>query len=298
MSGGFVLAPDSNGFGFISIQYRLPNNLITGLQLDYIIVDRTHLKVLESEGVAFAAGDAFTQSSINVAVPNTALAGPFALTLQGPNNFALGAVLVATPTSGSTSDGTISGTGDLNASTPASNAAVTGTYTMTGSGRGTMTLSVGALSRQFVVYPSTGGVQMFETDALDLVNGIAVQQSPGPFSSASIDGYFGAVLASRNSAGAVSGIFHFTSTSASVTGEDFFISSAGTTSKGSGFFPGSSIVVNSNGRAAVSLPFSANTSNTAHFVIYLVDPTKMLFIQTDAGQAGRGIIQQQLQSQL
>jgi hypothetical protein len=83
-----------------------------------------------------------------------------------------------------------------------------------------------------------------------------------------------------------------------VTGEDFFINSSGVTSKGSGSFSGSSIVVGSSGRADVTLPLPGTPSNTAHFVFYLVDPTKMLFIQTDAGQAGTGIIHQQQQSQL
>lgn len=298
LSGGFVLAPDAGGLGFISIQFRSANNLITGLQLTYVIIDKTHMLVLESEGSGFAAGEMFTQSQIPAAAPNTAMSGNFVLTARGPAPIAIGAVLVATPLQGSTTDGTITGVGDLNSSAVAQNANVTGTYSIAGNGRGTMTLSVGAVARQFAIYPSTGGVQFFEIDSLDLANGNAIPQSAGPFSQTSIDGYFASAFYSPNTSGGVGGIVHFTSAAGVVTGEDFFISSAGTTSKGSGFFPGSSIVVNANGRAAVSLPLGGNTSNTAHFVFYLVDPTKMLFLQTDAGQAGTGIIQQQQQSQL
>jgi hypothetical protein len=297
-SGGFVLAPDAGGLGFISIQFRSANNLITGLQLTYVIIDKTHMLVLESEGSGFAAGEMFTQSQIPVAAPNTAMSGNFVLTAHGPAPIAIGAVLVATPLQGSTTDGTITGVGDLNSSAVAQNANVTGTYSIASNGRGTMTLSVGANARQFAIYPSTGGVQFFEIDTLDLANGNAVHQSAGPFSQASIDGYFASAFYSQNTSGGVGGIVHFTSTASAVTGEDFFVSGAGTTSKGSGFFPGSSIVVNTNGRAAESFPLPEGTLSTAHFVFYLVDPTKILFIQTDTGQAGAGIIQQQLQSQL
>jgi len=298
LSGGFVLAPDSGGFGFTSIQFRNAANLITGLQLTYVIIDKTHMLVLESEGVGFAAGEMFTRAQIPVAAPNTAISGPFVLTAHGPTNFALGAVLVATPSQGSSTNGTISGTGDLNSSAVVQNANVTGTYSIASNGRGTMTISVGAVARQFAVYPSSGGIQFFEIDSLGPANGGAVQQSAGPFSQASIDGYFAAAFASQNTSGGVGCIIHFTSTAGVMTGEDFFINSSGVTSKGSGSFSGSSIVVGSSGRADVTLPLPGTPSNTAHFVFYLVDPTKMLFIQTDAGQAGTGIIHQQQQSQL
>ena len=138
-SGGFVLAPNSVGFGFTSIQFRNPSNLITGLQLSYVIIDKTHMLVLESEGVGFAAGEMFTQAPIPVATPNTLIAGPLVLTAHG-TNFALGAVLVATPSQGSATDGTISGTGDLNSSAAVHNASVTGTYSIASNGRGTMTI--------------------------------------------------------------------------------------------------------------------------------------------------------------
>ena len=212
LSGGFVLAPDSVGFGFISVQFRNAANLIDGLQLTYIIIDKTHMLVQESEGSGLAQGEMFTQSQIPVAAPNTVISGPFVLTAHGPA-FALGAVLVATPSQGSSTDGTISGTGDLGSSAVVSNASVTGTYSIANNGRGTMTISVGAVARQFAVYPPSGGIQFFEIDSLDLANGNAVQQSVGPFSQASVGGYFAAAFASQNTSGGVGGIIHFTSSS-------------------------------------------------------------------------------------
>ena len=174
------------------------NSTLSTLSFDVYPVDSTHLKFIETDGLAFSAGDAFTQSS-SIPVGNNVF------TVSGFDSLAGGpftsAGLIVTDGNGAITNASIQDVNDfgnvLNA-TP-----FTGTYSALTGGRSVLTLTgfvngnngTGCTNCQFAAYPSSGGLQLLEIDDAGTTAGVAYPQSAT--SLASGEGY-GMNLASVN----------------------------------------------------------------------------------------------------
>lgn len=260
------------------------------LTFAYYVVDTTHLKFVETDQLFATGGDAFNQAGPFSAA---SLSGPFAFTVAGVDlgngaPFTAGGVL--------TSDGVsaVTGVEDQNDSiSPLLNLPLTGSYTMAANGRGTLTLSSSAGTSTFSIYPTSNGVIAFETDALFIVSGSALQQQ-GTFTNASFSGTYGMNFTAADNVDGVEldSIGEFTADGASSYTGIVDVNDGGQTTFGqplTGTFS-----VSSNGRATGTLA-AANTIGTRNVIYYLVSPTRALFIDatTDEGIVSAGDIRHQ-----
>jgi hypothetical protein len=141
------------------------------LAFDVFVIDATHLKFIETDGIELLSGDAFTQQT-------SISQGTLAYTLGGfdssGNPFAAGGLLA------SGANGSLTGFEDYNDFGTASTAQnVGGTCTLS-AGRCQVTLSNfnnTLLVYQFAVYPSSGGILLLEVDNNGITQGAAYAQS-------------------------------------------------------------------------------------------------------------------------
>ena len=152
------------------------------LTFDVYVVDSSHLKLIENDGIEILVGDAFTQTSATIPAGNLvfSMLGPD----PGGNPFAAAGLMVSDGTSLITS-----GAEDLNdngnidfGSVPVTPQAFTGTFAATGGGRFAVTLSTFAGGTNFAAYPSSGGLLMLEVDAgagSGVTGGVALAQTTG-----------------------------------------------------------------------------------------------------------------------
>ena len=254
------------------------------LAFDVFVIDSTHLKFIETDGVEILSGDAFTQQT-------SISQGTLAYTLGGfdssGNPFAAGGLLA------SGSNGSLNGFEDYNdfgSSNTAQN--VGGTCTLS-AGRCQVTLSNfnnTLLVYQFAVYPSSGGILLLEVDNNGITQGAAYAQSSTALGTP--QGY-GLNLTGfdLNSGFEVDDIAEFTAQSAG--------------SNGSGSFTG---IVDVNDGGPVK-PQSLGTStytpdspatgrgmiSSSAFTLeyYTVDSSNVIFIETDVAQVSAGTFQLQ-----
>jgi hypothetical protein len=148
------------------------------LSFDVFEIDSTHLKFVETDGLDFLAGDAFTQQTT---MPP---AGQLVFTMAGFD--VSGAFLVAGGYL--TSDGAsliTTGIEDVNDAGGTGQATgVTGNFVSTGGGRFTITLSgifnggASVSTYTFAAYPTVnGGIQLLEIDGIGITSGAAYAQS-------------------------------------------------------------------------------------------------------------------------
>jgi hypothetical protein len=144
------------------------------------VVDSSHLKLIENDGIEILVGDAFTQTS------DTIPAGNLVFSMVGPdpggNPFAAAGVMVSDGTSLITSgaeDLNDNGNVDFGSTTPQ---AFTGGFVATGGGRFAVTLSTFAGGTNFAAYPSSGGLLLLEIDGgagSGVTGGVALAQTTG-----------------------------------------------------------------------------------------------------------------------
>ncbi|PYX46558.1 MAG: hypothetical protein DMG79_16040, partial [Acidobacteria bacterium] len=152
------------------------------LAFDVYVVDSTHLKFIETDGLKITVGDAFTQPTASIPAGNLvfSMLGPD----PGGNPFAAAGLM--------TSDGSSiisNGSEDLNddgqidfGTNPIAPQPFSGTFSATGSGRFLVTLSSFAGGTTFAAYPSSGGLLMQEIDAgvgSGVTTGVALTQTNG-----------------------------------------------------------------------------------------------------------------------
>jgi hypothetical protein len=270
----------ANGRGTASI-----NTARGALSFAYYVVDSTHLKLVETDNSLALGGEAFRQLG---PFSSSSVSGPFAFTIAGADTlnggpFAAGGVL--------TSDGVsniINGTEDINdAGTLATNIALTGNYTMAANGRGTLTINNGAGNFNFVIYPSSGGVQALETDVRFVTTGTALQQAP-PINNGSLSGTYGMNFTGTTANGEVDSIAQFTADGAGKLSGIIDVNSSGSITFGqalSGTFS-----VSSNGRTTATLQSQFATQNLA---VYVVNANRALFVELDGGLVAAGDIRHQ-----
>lgn len=270
----------ANGFGTLSF--------------DFYPIDTTHFKVVETDNSAFLAGDVFTQTGASIP------SGPMAFTmsggLSGTSGVGNGGVM--------TSDGTGNFTGgleDFNNGVLQTQVPFSGTAASGGSvgGRVIVNLTGFLPASQWVVYPSSGGLLMLESDTLNTTIGSAFAQTSGATLSTtqgyglnlsafnSTDGYLEndiAEFATVNSAYAgVIDVSDDTGDGISLKSTTFGVSFTGPDSNGEG-----------------SATTTAKGSSYVGFNFYMVDDSTVLFLETDTTpvtQVGTGVFGLQTSSQ-
>jgi hypothetical protein len=257
------------------------------LSFDVYVVDSTHLKLIENDGLELLAGDVFTQPSASIPQGN------YVFTMAGPdpggNPFVAGGVMTSSGTSGGA--GTISngaedlnddGTVDFGTTTAQS---FSGSFTnvqSVGAGRFQVTLSTFAGGTTFAAYPSSGGLLMLEIDNFGagsgITSGVALAQTSGAAIAAS-QGYGMNVTGVDLSLGVeLDEIAQFTTTSTGMTGllDENDGAYAGVGSLGTSNLNGT-YTAGSNGAGSAGF----NTGVQSVFY-YVADNSTALFISTDA----------------
>jgi hypothetical protein len=262
------------------------NTIRGALTFAFYVVDATHLKMVEVDNTLVLGGEAFRQTG---SFSNASVSGPFAFTLGGADiissgPFAAGGVLT------SSGAGTVtSGTEDFNdAGVITTNVGLSGNYSMAATGRGTLTITNGAGTFNFVIYPTSAGVLVMETDLRFVTTGMALQQQSTAFTGASLSGAYGLNFTGVSNSGELDSIAQFTANgSNSLTGIIDLNNSGGITF---GQALSGTYAVSGNGRTTLTLRSPLGTQN---MVLYLVNGTRGLFIEVDPDLVAAGDVRHQ-----
>jgi hypothetical protein len=279
LSGAYAVGT-TNGRGTLSLTTSLGT-----LNFVFYIVDANHLKVMEADSVPVLAGDAYRQTG---PFSNASLSGSYAFTVGG----GLSAPFVAGGVFTADGNGAIAtGAEDFNSGGSLSqNVATTGSYSISSTGRGTLTLTNSAGTFSFSVYPSTGGLIMMGIDSTLPESGSAFLQtgliSASPNSA--ISGNYGFNLTGVSNSGEVDSIARMAADSNGNFTGALDINLAGSLSRGLAF--NGPYTLSSNGRGTATLTSSAGGQN---FVLYFVSTSRVLFIETDSGLVGVGVLESQ-----
>ena len=149
-------------------------------------------------------------------------------------------------------------------------------------GRGTATIT-GVGTQHFVFYPSSGGLQLLGIDTTNVNAGVALQQSGGPFSNASVSGNYTLNFTGNNSSGEVDAIAQFNASGSGTLTGALDLNNAGVTS-GNLALTGTYTVA-SSGRGTATLNSSAGPVN---IVFYLASGSRAVFIESDGFQVSVG----------
>lgn len=303
---GSVLSVDS--LGRADILLNVGN--FSGVELIAYIADPAHLKVVEIDNVLGRTGGTAIGQGLNTGTftSNTTFSGNFvfsALGISAPFDSTAAAGLFTADGAGNITNGTL----DINAAGLPENGNFTGSYTLdsSGTGRGTVTLtgSPGGLLTTFAFYLTGGGnpAMLVNLDENSTMSGTVLPQAPGPFSAESFKGAYalnfdqGFLLSESDATG--------------VASADGIGSLAGTADVNSIFFDDfgdvnfspapqqmltGTFAASANGRFTGTLGangiFPGPTINVA---FYMVDSTRLLFVETDSAAVTLGLLE--LQSQ-
>jgi hypothetical protein len=285
------------------------NGIYGSLQFDVWVIDATHLKLIETDGVAILEGDAFTLQ--------TALASgqqQLVYTMAGLDNsnllFSAGGYMSY---DGSSAVGP-NGLQDMNDSGSAANIQhslnISGTLTTAGGGRYILVMSGfyngvngGADTYSFVGYPfSVGGnvgILLMENDGAGVTAGTALVQSAQTFAPA--EGYC-LNLTGVNAGGEVDDIAEFTANSAgklsdgTIDENDVNAPNGQVLAFNQGLGPGGTYTLDSpaTGRGVLSYPNTDLTYNgSLSLQVYVANSSTVIFIDTDSTQVGVGAFQLQ-----
>jgi hypothetical protein len=258
------------------------------LTFDFYPIDATHLKFIETDSNEFLAGDAFTQTGASIPT------GPMAFTMAG-GSLATGPIAVGGVM---TSDGTGNFTGgleDVNDNGTISVAPVpfTGTAAAGGSvgGRVIVNLTGFVPATQWVIYPSSGGLLMLETDSATVTVGAGYAQTSQTFAASQNYGLNLSAVNTGNGSGSFEedDIAQFTTTSTGFSGI-VDINDEGSTSFDQSF-SGTYTAPDSTGRGTATT--TANNNQFVSFTFYVVDSSTVLLLETDSNQIGTGTIELQ-----
>ena len=277
-----------NGSYSVASNGRGTATLITGngsSNFAFYVVNANRLKLVQIDTVPVVAGDAFRQQAGS---SNASLNGGFAFTLggrRGSNALVAGGVFTADGNGNITS-----GVEDINSGSVAQNLALTNsTYSIAANGRGTLILKNSSGSFNFVIYPSTGGVQMMQVDSNVLSSGTAYAQQGSNFSTSSLTGNFGFNITGVNGGGEFDVIAQLAANgSGSWTGA-LDLNNNGGLSLGLAVSSGG-YSLGSNGRGNASITTSAGRMN---FFTYAVSSSRVLFIEADSTSPSVGSLEHQ-----
>jgi hypothetical protein len=270
----------SNGRGAATV-----NTGSGALTFAFYVVDANHLKLVEVDNAPVLGGEAFRQAG---PFSTASVSGPFAFTLAGSDilnaaPFAAGGVLTAN------AGAITSGTEDFNdAGTVTSNVGLTGNYSIAANGRGTLTITTTAGTFNFVIYPTSGGVQVMETDLRFVVSGTALQQQSTPFTAGSLSGTYGLNFTGATSGGELDSIAQFSADGAGAVTGIIDLNNNGGITFGQPLSGTFSVV--SNGRSTLTLQTPVGTQ---HIGLYMVNNTRALFIELDPTLVAAGDLRHQ-----
>jgi hypothetical protein len=254
------------------------------LTFDYYPIDTTHLKLIETDYIQFLAGDAFGQTGASIPT------GPMVFTVAGldtAGSVAAGGLMTSVDGAGTFTGGLedLNNGGDVLPQLGFSGAPGAGGSV---GGRVIVNLSGFTPASQYVLYPSSGGVLMLETDSAAITSGAAFAQTSQTL--AASQGY-GLNLSAFNTGGfEEDDIAEFTTTSSSFTGI-VDINDEGTTSFDQAF---SSMTYNppdSTGRGSATTIEHGNPYISYNF--YVINSSTVLLLETDSTQIGAGTIELQ-----
>jgi len=257
------------------------------LTFDYYPIDATHLKLIETDGNEFFAGDAFTQTGASI--PNGAMVFTMGGGTQSLGPIAVGGLM--------TSDGTgnfPSGLEDVNNAGTLSPAqlAFTGTAAGPASTGGRVAVNLTGFipatasgSSTWVIYPSSGGLLLLEMDTANVTQGVGYAQTATSFSAGSSVGY-GLSLSGFNGVEGfeVDDIAQFnasTGTSNNMTGilgeNDEGVNQVSATTLTGTYTPDSP----ATGRGSILVPSLGTPLGGLSLEYYVVDSSTVLFIEVD-----------------
>ena len=244
----------------------------------FYVVDANHVKMVETDGSTILGGDGFRQTG---AFSNASLNGAFPYTLGGISStgvFVAGGIFNVNG-SGSVTGGVedVNNNGNV-----VESLSLSGSYSIAANGRGTLVLTNPTGTSNFVVYPTSGGLLMLETDLVIVSTGSAFQQS-GSFSNSTVQGNYGLNFSGVQLGGEIDLVSQFNATgSGSLTGTQDVNNSGGLFQ---GLALSGSYSVSSNGRGTATLQTSAGTIN---LVFYAVNGSQALFIDVDPSLPAAG----------
>jgi len=279
LNGSYSVS-STNGRGTMTL-----NTILGTLRFVFYVVDSNRIKMIEIDSLPVIAGDAlrqqFPQSTASVS-------GPLAFTLGGESSgglpFAVGGVLATNGAGNITS-----GVQDINnAGTITQNIAVTGTYLVGADGRGTLTLNGFSGSSNFIIYPTTGGLEMLQVDVGEVSSGTAFSQA-GPFSNSTVSGTYGlnftGVTSSNNE---IDSTAQFAADGAGHLNGAMDLNNGGALTSNLSLTGSYSIASNGRGTGRLNSAFGPQ-----NVVFYAVSNTRVLFIEVDTDVVAVGEMEHQ-----
>jgi hypothetical protein len=174
LSGSVIIGPSSTPATTLNTTFSTDSVAGGPLTFDVYAIDSTHLKFIETDGVEFLSGDAFSQTSATVPTGSLAftLSGFFPYQTETFSPSAAGGFMVTDGAGNITN----ASTEDINEAGETSSEPVTftGNYSDTGSGRFTLTNFSGFFGGSlYAAYPSSGGLLLLEIDNSGIMFGAA-----------------------------------------------------------------------------------------------------------------------------
>jgi hypothetical protein len=296
LSGSIILGPSSTpSTTFSTESFPL-------LTFDVYAIDSTHLKFIETDGVEFLSGDAYSQTSATVPTGSLAftLAGDFES--QGPT--AVGGFMV-TDGAGNITDASTEDINEAgNTSAPGSPVPFTATYGSSGSGRFTLTNFSGFVGAAtdgagYAAYPSSGGLLLLEIDDAGIMVGAAYTPgivgtfAPPQGFALNLTGVNLSASESEEATVEVDDIAEFaTATGLTFTGLEDENSAPGGGPTARQVFNGTFTAPDSNGRGTLATTIVNSTlDGEPALSFYTVDGVTFPFIENDTnGQVSTGVM--------
>ncbi len=306
-SAGSVTAPDPLGKVVINVNPAFPSS--PAIALAGFIVDDTHVKLIERDhSFGITGGTAFAQGAATGTFTTASFSGPFVFGTEGestPGPTIYAGLFLA-------SSGSLNGVADENASgTVITDSALTGNYAADSSKTGRVTTS----GMQFngnpgpsLIFYLTGATNIpalilqVDTTPIETV-GAAYTQAAGPFSASSFTGLYGLNFDAFPAAGGedggtgqitADGVGNLTPGTVDFNVCNFAGGLCPSFTPTPGVSLGGVFTANPNGRFTGTLTDGNRTIfNDDPIAFYIVDTTRVLFIETDA-QPALGVFRQQL----
>jgi len=257
---------------------------------DFYPIDATHWKIIETDYNDFLAGDVFTQTGASI--PTTTMA----FTMSGGTSttaVANGGFMTMSGTS-------VSGSQDVNNGGSVLSATFSGNAGAAGSvgGRVVVTVSDFNPANTLVVYPSSGGLLMLETDDSSVTSGAAYAQQAGAALAASQA--YGFNLSAFNIVNDYeeNDIAQFTTTSTGFSGIVDISDNSGPNGGVAAVSQalGGSYTLDSTATGRGEATTTANGSAFVGFTFYAVTSNQFLLLETDGAQVGAGTFEAQSSS--
>jgi hypothetical protein len=254
---------------------------VNGFSFDYYPIDATHLKIIEVDGADFTSGDVFTQTGATI--PTT----PMVFSMSGGLTSPIANAGVMTY-----SGGAFSGTEDVNNAPAVLFSIPFSSTTATVGGRLVVTLTNFDPATQWVVYPSSGGLLILETDTLNVTLGSAFAQTGGTFGASQNYGLNLNAFNVQNTY-AENDIAQFLNTSTTFKGVVDINDDYG---NGSGSLVTQQLQGTYTPQDASGVGSATTTANGAGYVsfnFYVASTSNILILETDTTQVGSGLMQLQ-----